>query len=164
MVKGYARRLHYSWFYYYDPQTQITLSGTPDDILQVADSSHHIIDYKTAVFTDRQDQLLPLYDVQLNAYAFIAQRLVEREPLQPISGISLVFFEPLTGVSDPFLFKDGPRMAFRVTPKPLRLRCDQLIPPLLSQAREIFDLKRPPAHIEDCKDQERLLHLLKLAR
>jgi hypothetical protein len=94
-VKGYVRRLHYSWFYYYDPETRITLSGTPDDILQGADDSHHIIDYKTATFTDRQDQLLPLYDVQLNAYAFIAQRLVEREPLQPISGISLIFFLPL---------------------------------------------------------------------
>jgi hypothetical protein len=164
VVKGYAKSLHYSWFHYHDPQTQILLSGTPDDILQVADGSYHITDYKTATFTDRQDQLLPLYDVQLNAYAFIAQRLMEREPLQPISGISLIFFEPLTGISASCISQEGPRMSFRVTPKPLKLRCDRLIPPLLSQAREIFDLKQLPAHLEGCRDQERLLHLLRLAR
>jgi hypothetical protein len=55
-------------------------------------------------------------------------------------------------------------MSFRITPKPLRLRCDRLIPPLLSRAREIFDLKQLPAHIKGCKDQERLLHLLQLTR
>lgn len=159
---SYTTGLHFSRFYCKDPETRIILTGMPDDILQLADGSYHVTDYKTAVVTARQDELLPLYEAQLNAYAYIAQRLVERDPLSPISGISLTFFEPLAEVLDGCIGEEGPQMGFRITWKPLKLRCDWLIPSLLSRAREIFELDQSPAHTQTCRDWELLTRLLRL--
>jgi hypothetical protein len=158
----YTQGLHASWFYCKDRGTRIMLTGTPDDVFLIAGGSYHITDYKTAVFTDRQNELLPLYDAQVNGYAYIAARLLERDPLHPISGISLVFFEPQGKTLAGCIYADGPRMRFTITCKPLELRCDELIPPLLARAREIFEMKRPPAHVTGCKEQALLTNLLKL--
>jgi hypothetical protein len=158
----YTTGLHFSRFYCKDPETRIILTGTPDDILQLTDGSYHVTDYKTATVTARQDELLPLYATQLNCYAFIASRLVERNPLSPISGISLTFFEPIAGVLDNSISEDGPHMSFRISWKPLKLRCERLIPPLLARAREIFELDQPPAHSQTCRDWESLARLLRL--
>jgi RecB family exonuclease len=161
---GYTTGLHFSRFYCKDLKTRIILTGTPDDILQLTDGSYHVTDYKTAHVTARQDELLPLYETQLNAYAYIAPRLVERDPLTPISGISLTFFEPIADIADGCIGEHGPHMRFRIAWKPLQLRCERLIPPLLSRAREIFELHQPPAHTHTCQDWELITCLLSLVR
>ncbi len=162
-VKGYVDRLHYSWYNYEDEETGITLSGTPDDIFQLMDSSYHIADYKTAKVTKTQDKLFPLYDVQLNVYAYIAERLTKREPLSPVSGMCLIYFEPQTdGELMDFALEEGFDMRFKATVKPVELKANEMIPPLLSQAREIYDMERPPEHIDDCKNSELLSQLMEI--
>ncbi len=66
------------------------LVGRPDDIFKLKDRTYQIIDYKTAKFTGRQDELFPLYEVQLNVYAFLAERC----GFKPVSDLSLIYFEP----------------------------------------------------------------------
>ncbi len=55
-------------------ETGWILVGKPDDIFKLKDETYHIVDYKTAKFTGRQDELFPMYEVQLNSYAFLAEK------------------------------------------------------------------------------------------
>ncbi len=163
-VKGYVDRLHYTWYNHEDPETGVMLTGTPDDIFQLVDDSYHIVDYKTARVTKTQDELFPLYLVQLNAYAYIAERLTDRGgPFSPVSGACLVYFEPYTDIDDgelvDFAVSGGFDMRFKATVKPVEPKADEMIPPLLRRAREIYDQEQAPEHIEDCKDLELLNQL-----
>ena len=64
---------HHTKFFWDDPATGIRLSGTPDEIILLQDSSFVIVDYKTARMNENQTSILPLYETQLNAYAVIAE-------------------------------------------------------------------------------------------
>ena len=167
-VQSYVEGLHHSWFTYEDTSRAVTLTGTPDDIFALADGSYHIVDYKTSRITNAQDGLFPQYDVQLNAYAYIAERLTKRDPLSPISALSLVYFEPQTDVD----LENVPDLAsgevlplpFKPALRPIDLRPNELIPPLLSRVREIFDKGQPPEHRAGCKNLERIHQLLTLVQ
>ncbi len=58
-------------FYIIDHHTNIKLTGIPDEMFLRTDESYFIADYKTARFTNHQDELIPMYEVQLNGYAYI---------------------------------------------------------------------------------------------
>ena len=47
-----------SIFFVEDEETNVKLTGIPDDIFQKKDGSYFIVDYKTARFTKNQDALL----------------------------------------------------------------------------------------------------------
>ena len=49
----------------------ILLTGIPDAIYQRPNGKIVIVDYKTARYTAGQDELLPIYEIQLNGYAYI---------------------------------------------------------------------------------------------
>ncbi len=66
------------------------LTGDPDEVFEMDDGSYHIVDYKTAKFTNKQDELLPMYQVQLNAYALA----LPVYNIKPISKLSLLYCEP----------------------------------------------------------------------
>ena len=55
--------------------TNVVLTGVPDEILRDEKNRTTILDYKTAVFSARQDSLAPLREVQLNCYAMIATKI-----------------------------------------------------------------------------------------
>ena len=71
---GYINPPHYTKFSILDRESNVILRGTPDGILVMQDGSHLIVDYKTAKFTAHQDELFPMYEVQLNAYAVIGEQ------------------------------------------------------------------------------------------
>lgn len=147
-VRGYVPEDRLDWRVYQveDPDTGLVLCGSPDEILMLADGSYHIVDYKTARITDRQDELFPEYEVQLNAYAYIARY----NGLWPVSGLSLVYFEPRGMVAT----EDGPALGFSVELRPVALRLE-LVRVLLRRAAEILRLREPPAPSPDCEDCER---------
>ena len=91
----------YNNFYFIDENTNIKLTGVADEIFLKSDNSYFIADYKISRFTNTQDELLPLYEVQLNSYALIAKN----SGFSPVSGIGLVYYEPMTEVSDDSLEK-----------------------------------------------------------
>ena len=118
------------------------LVGKPDDIFKMADNSYHIIDYKTAKFTGRQDELLPMYEVQLNAYALMA----EVYGFAPVKKLSLLYFQPQEDLDDDENFK----LSFTTHYLPVDFQ-PQRVMDLLKQARLILSEPSPPEANENCR-------------
>ncbi len=154
---------HYSKFSVTDENSDVVLRGAPDEILQMDDGSHFIIDYKTAKFTNAQDSLLPLYEVQLNAYAYIG----ERQGFDPVSGLALIYMEPQTDLVqdqlDSLVKKEGFLMAFDGYVLEVGLEPDKVIPPLLKEVRTIHDFESPPSGNQRCRDCQLLDGLIATA-
>ena len=152
---------HHTKFFVVDEQTGIRLTGVPDEIIRRTDGSYFIVDYKTAKFTGSQDQLLPMYDVQLNAYAYIGNRY----GFTPVTGIGLVYYEPQTDLGEDDLpaVVGERRFLMPFAPKllPLELRPEEQIPPLLMQVEAVLRQRRPPKGRDGCQDCERLDELLR---
>jgi hypothetical protein len=157
---------HHSKYNVLDEETGVLLTGMPDEILHLADGSYAILDYKTARFTAAQDAMHPVYDVQLNAYAYIGERL----EFNPVSRMMLVYYEPVTDITvhdvDLLVHDHGFQLGF--AGKMLEVaRNTARIPGLLRRVRELVDLPRPPAGREDCADcraLNELVHLLAPAK
>jgi len=162
-VTGYIEPPHWSRFTMELPEHNILLTGAPDGILTLGDGSIAIIDYKTAKFTPAQDKLMPMYVVQLNGYAVIA----EHQGIGRVSKLALVYAEPVTDVktaAQPEIHTDdGFSMPFSVSIHPVKLDPDML-EPLYHQARQIYELPEAPKGREGCEDCEKLDHLMLLAR
>lgn len=139
---------HHSKFAVVHRETGVILNGMPDE-MTAADAGLWILDYKTAKFTGTQDSLLPVYRVQLNGYALIAEALYQR----PVVGLGLVYFEPVTDIvsADGLVDAAGFGMGFRAKLLPIE-RDRELVPSLLARAKAIHDLPVPPAGREGCKD------------
>lgn len=154
---------HYSKFSVLDEESDVVLRGAPDEILQKDDGSHIIVDYKTAKFTKAQDSLLPLYQVQLNAYAYIG----ERQGFDPVSGLALVYMEPQTDLApdqlDTLVKEKGFLMAFDGHVLEVGLEADKMIPPLLKEVRTIHDFESPPPGNQGCRDCQLLDGLIATA-
>ncbi|NQU11923.1 hypothetical protein HQ590_14100 [bacterium] len=150
---------HHSVFRIVDDETNILLTGVPDEVFRRPDGSLFIADDKTARFTGNQDELLPMYVTQLNSYAVIAERI----GLGRIVGLGLVYHEPQTDIGqedvDSVCGNDGFSMRFAAKLLPIELR-PATIPPLLRQVREICDRPTAPAARAGCEDCRRLDRLM----
>ena len=153
---------HHSKFQWLDPATGIVLSGAMDDVVRLRNESLVILDYKTGRHTAGQDALAPMYRVQLNAYALIA----EKTGMGRVSGLALIYYEPQTSVGaddvDSVVGPDGFAMRFNAKVLPVALE-PETIPPLLARVREIYDLPFPPTGRAGCKDCRSLEELLALS-
>lgn len=144
----------------YIPDRKILLTGVPDEIFRFPDGSHLIIDYKTARYTDTQDYLRPMYEVQLNGYAYLAEQI----GIRPVSGLRLVYFEPEVDIDSSsvqqLILRNGFSMKFtkKVVKVPLR---SSLVLGLADEARKIFDSKSAPDGKSGCQNCA-LLHDLSL--
>ena len=151
---------HHSQFFYFDEKTNITLTGVADEIIQCPDGSYAIIDYKTAKYTNGQDALLPLYEAQLNGYAYIASRV----GIAPVSSLHLVYYEPQTDLTpdgiDHVMLADGFNMGFRAKVVPVRLDAEGIVLPLLRKVRETADQDEPMEGRRGCGDCERVERML----
>jgi len=160
-IKGYVEPPHHAKFQMVDEETNILLTGAPDAIFLRTDGSHVIGDYKTSRYTKGQDSLLPVYEVQLNSYALIAEAV----GITPVSAIALIYAEPRTEQADADKEAshngDGFAMGFAATVKPLELNT-AMIRPLLRRAREILDAPTPPASRRGCKDCAKLDGLMQV--
>ena len=162
-LRGYVPPPHFSKFQITDDETGIVLSGAPDGILVRADDTRVIVDYKTAKFTEFQDELFPMYEAQLNAYAHLGERLWT----QPVSALALVYTEPVTDdatANDDANTSDGGfQMPFAARILPVERKPD-LVPELLRLARSILDLDAPPPVVSHCKNCRNLENLISVAR
>ncbi len=155
-VAGYEPALSSRKFRSADPGTGVLLTGVPDDIFRLRDNSLHIVDYKTSRFTETQDSLRPKYDVQLNSYAWIAERL----GMGRVSGLSLLYLEPATGGDAGVPGAPGPAMRFTPRRVEVRLQPDRLLPPLLRRFRDLHAAPSPPPGAPGCEDCAALEGLL----
>ena len=86
----------WSKFCLVDNESNVLLTGVPDEILKHPKLGLWIGDYKTARLTDAQDELAPMYEVQLNCYALIAERI----GLGTVYGLGLLYYEPITALRE----------------------------------------------------------------
>lgn len=158
-VCGYDKAPHWSKYWYRDPATGITISGVVDDLLVCIDKTHSIPDYKTAKYTANQDKLLPMYRVQLNAYAIINEHTLGVE----VSSMPLVYCEPVTDESactQRVFQANGFDMGFAV--KILHVERDEkMVFDLLDKAKGIIESPIPDS-AEGCKDCAKLEIIINL--
>jgi hypothetical protein len=162
-ITGYIDPPSHHTFRMEVPEHDILFTGVPDGILTFADGSIAIIDYKTAKYTKTQDKLMPMYVVQLNGYAAIAEHL----DYGNVSKLALVYAEPVTDMQTaarPEVHTDnGFTMPFSISIHPVELDLGML-EPLYRQARVIYDLPRAPDGRAGCEDCQKLARLMLLAR
>ncbi len=141
----------------------VTLTGAPDAVFRFSDETFLIADYKTAKFTAAQDELMPIYVTQLNAYAFIGQEA----GIAPVTRLALLYFEPeteqATAIHDANCMDSGFRMPFCCHIQQVELDVST-IPPLLEQVRFFCESRSVPDPNPACKDCERLEALFSLTR
>jgi len=118
------------------------LAGKPDDIFRLKDGTYHIVDYKTAKFTGRQDELFPMYEIQLNCYAYLA----EKYGFKPVSRLSLIYCQPNQDLSDDENFS----LDFEIYSIEVDIDLEK-VSQLLVRAREIVDQKELPEARYNCK-------------
>ncbi len=161
-VKSCLPSLHHSKFNTAIPEYGILLTGAVDALFKFADGSLCIADYKTAKFTKNQDSLLPEYKVQLNGYAFIAEKI----GLGSISKLALIYFQPETEqehAADPSNSRSrGFALGFSPHILPIEISPDKWLHPYLKKARTLFDLSSPPASRKDCEECSLLERLISL--
>lgn len=141
---------------------EMTLSGIPDLIFERPDGSFAIVDYKTARYTGNQDSFIPVYQIQLNGYAYIA----EGTGYKPVRDLFLVYFEPPSKevyeqITDGHTNKDGFEMPF----KPLihRIKKDaKEVERLLKKAEQAYSSEKAPKGLDGCEDCMRLKGLIGL--
>lgn len=142
---------HHSMFRLTDPETGIVLTGVPDLMLGLSINGLAILDLKTARHSDHQDELLPMYQIQLVGYALIAEGL----GMGHVEALGLVYCEPPNndgnGGLDACVGDHGFEMPFRATAVPVGLD-RTLIPPLLERAKGILGLEEAPKGREGCQD------------
>jgi hypothetical protein len=148
---------HWSKFCRTDPATGIIVSGVVDDIYETANGKHIIPDYKTAKYTEGQDKLIPLYQAQLNGYAWVGENVGLN-----VTGLLMAYFEPVTSGLLLAATEHGAAMAFTVKSVPVEI-IPGMIPNLLTRAKEILDMPVPPSGADKCKDCEKLDNLMNVA-
>ena len=153
---------HHSTFQIFDPQTGIILTGIPDLILGLPDNKLAILDLKTARFSKHQDFLLPMYKVQLNGYALIAESL----GMGHVEALGLVYGEPPLNDQDngldALVDDQGFSMPFKATAAPVELN-RSIIPPLLESAKGILGLEKAPQGQENCKECQMVGELARIS-
>ena len=150
-VVGYREPPHHSKFQILDKPHGVLLTGSPDGVLVCKDRSHIIVDYKTAKYTGTQDGLYPMYEAQLNAYAFLGDQL----GLSPVRGLALIYMEPITdersAADDGSHRPNGFIMGFQANVHLVKLKVG-MVQALMAKTREIFDRTSPPTGISGCKE------------
>ena len=150
-IKAYVNPPHFSKFLIVDAESNVLLNGGPDAIFVKDDGSYIIADYKTSRFTNTQDSLFPMYKVQLNSYALIA----EHHGLKPVTDLALIYMEPQTdketATQDSSSHPKGFSMHFHAGIKKVALEPTKVLP-LLAKVREIYDSDGPPGRYSGCKD------------
>jgi PD-(D/E)XK nuclease superfamily protein len=145
----------WSKFQMLDQETNVLLTGVPDEILRHPERGIWIGDYKTARCTGNQDALAPMYEVQLNCYAMIASKI----GLGAVYGLGLLYYEPVTDLEpgDPTALIRDDGFFLNFSPKLKSVELDpNMILPLLRKVREICATAECPAGKPGCSDCSRL--------
>lgn len=149
-VKGLEGTLHWSKFSFTHPKFEITLRGQADDIFRM-EIGYHIADYKTARYTETQQQLLPQFEAQLNAYAYISEH---GRFFSPVTGLSLIYLDPDPSCDlNQRLASDlliEPLLGFNVKAVVVQLKPDSFTENLLERVAEIASFDSAPTPMPSC--------------
>ena len=148
-------------------ESGLVLSGTPDALFEDIKGKLIIVDFKTSKITTGQQKLMPLYELQLNAYALIAKRKAETFGFPEVGGLFLLYTEPVT---DGKVLEDDTKhgtdevdMTFKSVTVPVELNEDR-VHALLGRAAEILASDQIPSSRRGCYECERIEGLTQLNR
>lgn len=154
---GYEKPPSFQKFNILDSASNVLLRGSPDAVFVKPNGAYMIADYKTSRYEEdeakrkKRGDLIPMYEVQLNAYAFIGEQC----GLNPVEELALIYFEPETdddAVGNPVNYRDnGFAMGFIPRVVEVELKPDS-IPLLLAEVRRMYDLPKAPKGRDGCKD------------
>jgi hypothetical protein len=155
-IVGYEPVKHWSKNLYHDEKSGITLSGMPDDIWVTREGTRIIPDAKTALKTNTQDKLLPMYEIQEIVYSIL---------VDSSASLCLVYMEPQTGGDDALsgIIDRGFAMQFSGVVVPIE-NDKSKVRKALTLTRQIVDLPSPPVGnlgCKECKSLDAMLELLK---
>lgn len=159
-IKQWHKVPHHTKFFREYPEYGINLTGGMDDLLETVEDGFIIVDYKTARYTDIQDKLAPMYQVQLNCYKEIA----EVRGFSPVVELSLIYFEPVTDEESAKIkwTLQGYKMDFMAKTVPVEINREMVVT-CLKKTREIYDLQEAPESrfgCNDCVSVENIINLL----
>ena len=159
-VAKYQAVPHWSKNTFYDPKSQITLHGAPDDLLILADGTLAIPDYKTQRWTDNQDKLFSLYAVQSNVYNILMTQDTKID-----AKLFLVYMEPDTAAASACnnIITNGFSMCFNAKVVPVEVD-KGMVRRSLTLTREIAEMLQPPKSRENCKDCSSLENVINLLK
>ena len=150
---------HYSKFSMINEQYKIQTRGNTDDIFRERDGSLTIVDYKTAVYSEHQDELRPIYEIQLNTYAMIAEHL----KLGHVKKLLLIYFEPKADFDDMnkkgIRVPGGMRMLFKATPVNVPIN-PASVESAMALSRLFINMQEMPEGREHCKECKKLKDLM----
>jgi hypothetical protein len=151
---------HYSKNTFFDPKSNITLSGAPDDLLILADGTLVIPDYKTQRWTDNQDKLFSLYAVQSNVY-----NILMTQDTKVDAKLFLVYMEPDTAAASACnnIITNGFSMCFNAKVVPVEVD-KGMVRRSLTLTREIAEMLKPPDSRSGCKDCDNLDKIMELLK
>jgi len=146
-----------------DAETGVELAGIPDAVAPLGDESYLVLEDKTARYKGEGDLWLPVYAAQDNGYAFL---LARQDPEYQVTRGGILYFRVEPDLDDDALLESLTDCGFRApicaTAVEVEIDPDEIIPPLLKQAREILDLEAPPKGRSGCEDCELLASLIDL--
>jgi hypothetical protein len=154
-VRGYIGPPHHSQFQFVHEATGICLTGAPDAVFTRPDGSLIIGDYKTSKYTPAQEKLLPMYAVQLNAYAVIAQHI----GWPRVDSLALIYTEPVTdhaaAAAAPNQRERGFAMPFTAHIEPVPLNPERVLE-LMRKAGELCRAETAPKSRHGCHECARV--------
>ena len=146
------------------PEFGLTLSGIPDLLLGMPDGEDAVIDQKTAYFKDGNDPLRPMYEVQLNAYAYLANRV--HPAFQKVTRAGFAYFEGQTEVhgANPIdsISESGQLVEFSAKIAEIEIDPENIIPPLLEEVSELLSQDEIPPDSAECNNCAMLAQYLEI--
>jgi hypothetical protein len=137
----------------------VVVRGEADGIYKLENGKLVIVDFKTAFERGIDDPLLPIYMVQLNAYAMLA----EAAGLPTVEKLALVYCEPLTGPAACRLKENGRDDGFAMS---LRSRILEIpleksaVTDAAETAWDVYSQPTAPNGRDGCKDCKALAAMI----
>lgn len=140
----------------------IVISGSIDLLLETPTGELIIIDFKTSSPKNGYDPFMPVYEVQLQGYAKIAEDM----GLGKVAGIYLVYFSAKTQVEEDnvmdYVGEEQLQVSFDIEVKKLDLKPEETLPPLIEAFKEIITAEEIPEGQPGCSECEKLDMILDL--
>ena len=155
-IKRFLKPPHYSKFFF--THGDLLVRGEADLIALFEDDSLLIGDLKTASYTEKQEELLPMYGAQLGCYALAA----EATKMGTVSKLGLIYCQPISkGIDADVLRTDGYATRFDALAMGVN-RNDQRIYDLCDRAYNILagPVPSPSMDCEDCPKLDHIIHLI----
>ena len=147
---GYVPGLSWRNFTRTDDATGLLVRGEPDEIfLMNGGSWSHLVDWKTARYTEGQRTFGLQYVAQVNFYRWIA----EVHPIPPINEQSLIYCEPPDTKLTPDVLSED-QLVLPLTPHLIPVEADvtKYVRNVLDEAAELITRTDAPASHPDCVD------------